>query len=106
MKLGKKLEGKAEKYLIRRGFKNIHYQKQYQYKLAENGTQKVIKIIPDFTATKRGKFCVIEVKAGQSAPSVYNESTRRQLLEYNHALHPDQLYLLDMGKREIKEIRF
>ncbi|MFB6340495.1 hypothetical protein ACE1ET_02175 [Saccharicrinis sp. FJH62] len=106
MKLGKKLEAKAQKVLSRKGFKNIRYQKQYNYKLIEDGSQKVIKIIPDFTATRHGKFCVIEVKTGQSAPSVYNESTRRQLLEYNFVLKPDRLYLLDMGRQQLKEIRF
>ncbi|MFB6317582.1 hypothetical protein [Saccharicrinis sp. FJH54] len=106
MRLGKKMEGKAEKFLARKGFRHIQYQKPYQYKLAEDGRQKNIRIIPDFTATRRGKLCVIEVKTGESAPSVHNESTRRQLLEYHHALQPDHLFLLDMGKQQLKEITF
>lgn len=106
MALGKKLEQKAERILMRKGFKKIAYQKPYSYTLKVDGKKHTIKVIPDFTATKRGRFCVIEVKSGKSAPSIYNENTRRQLLEYDYALSPYTTYLLDMENEVLKEIKF
>lgn len=106
MRLGKHLEQRAEKFLRKKGFKKIAAQKPHTYALLIDGQKRSIKIIPDFIAYKRGKLCVIEVKSGKYAPSIHNESTRRQLLEYKHALNPDKVYLLDMSKEKIMEITF
>lgn len=103
---GKNAEDKAYRILVKHGFKKIAYQKPYEYVLKEDGIKKVIKIIPDFVAHQRNRFCVIEVKWGASAPSIKNESTRRQLLEYYFAIKPDTLYLLDMSQKKLKEIEF
>lgn len=106
MKHGKKAEQKALKLLSGYGFKNIEYQKKIKYALRVDGKSKIITITPDVIAVYKGATCVIEVKTGKNAVSVQNEQTRRQLLEYRHAIQPDRLFLLDIDRKNLMEIDF
>lgn len=106
MKVGKKMETKAKKVISQAGFKKIRYQENFFYGLKVNDEEVKIACIPDFVAEKNGDKCVIEVKWGASAPKIGNAATRRQLLEYHHAIQPDRLFLLDMNDRSLKEIHF
>ena len=106
MKHGKKAEQKALKLLSGYGFKNIEYQKKIKYALRVDGKSKIITITPDVIAVYKGPTCVIEVKTGKNAVSVQNEQTRRQLLEYRHAIQPDRLFLLDIDRKNLMEIDF
>lgn len=106
MKHGRNAEKKALKLLSSYGFKQIEYQKKVTYTLRIDGKSKVITITPDIIAVYKGASCVIEVKTGKNAVSVQNEHTRRQLLEYRHALQPDRLFLLDIDRKNLMEIDF
>lgn len=106
MKVGKKMESKAKKIISHAGFKKVKYQENFFYHLRVNGDRVKVACIPDFVAEKSGKKCVIEVKWGASAPLISNSATRRQLLEYQHAIQPDKLFLLDMRVKSLKEITF
>ncbi len=60
----------------------------------------------DYLVARRGMCYVAEVKTGESAPSVRNANTRRQLLEYSKVFDCDGVLLVDMETRTIHRVCF
>ncbi len=106
MKVGKRVESRAKRIISNAGFKKIRYQENFFYSLKVDGEEVKICVIPDYIAEKNGERCVIEVKWGISAPLISNVATRRQLLEYSHAIEHCRIFLLDMHKKTLKEVAF
>lgn len=106
LKRGERGEREALKFLEREGFTILDEQKEFTYILRENDKDISVLLKPDIIAKRDGKVYIVEVKTGTSAPNIRNSSTRRQLLEYKYAINYDGIYLLDMDKRELKEIEF
>ena len=60
----------------------------------------------DYIVKKRGKVYIAEIKTGEMAPRPSQADTRRQLLEYYLAYRPDGILLVDMEKKNLREIAF
>lgn len=65
-----------------------------------------IRLVADHIVERDGWRYVAEVKTGDSAPSIRNAATRRQLLEYSIAFDCDGILLIDMEEGRIHEIHF
>lgn len=105
-KRGFKLEQKAAKFLISKGFTILGDQVEYQHTYFVNDEETVSTINIDYLVEKGNEIFVVEVKSGKSAISIKNRSTRRQLLEYAVAIECDGVYLLDMENKELQLIEF
>lgn len=105
-KRGLKLEQKAAKYLMAKGFSIIGDQLEYEHNYYVNKEEFTSKINIDYLVERQGEVFVVEVKSGKSAISIKNRGTRRQLLEYAVAIECDGLYLLDMENKDLKLIEF
>ncbi|TAJ08211.1 hypothetical protein DMA11_21350 [Marinilabiliaceae bacterium JC017] len=103
---GNRLELKAKNFLKSKGYSIIDYQSTYQHKYMEDGKVQFADIQPDYIVKKNGKKYIVEVKSGTQAISARNQSTRRQLLEYDYAVENDGIFLLDMENRQLKLIQF
>jgi len=106
IKRGYKGEQEAERFLQKNGFSIISKQEEHSYTIYENQNPVAIKLVTDYVAEKDGMVYIVEVKTGSSAPSINNSSTRRQILEYYHALQCDGVILLDMEDKVFKYIDF
>jgi len=106
IKRGYKGEQEAERFLQKNGFSIISKQEEHSYIIYENQQPVSIKLVTDYIAEKDGLLYIVEVKTGNSAPSINNSSTRRQILEYYHALQCDGVILLDMEDKVLKYIDF
>ena len=105
-KRGLKLEQKAARFLISKGFKIIGEQVAYEHAYYVDHEEVISTINIDYLVEKGEKLFVVEVKSGKSAISIKNRSTRRQLLEYAVAIDCDGVYLLDMENRNLQLIEF
>lgn len=105
-KRGVKLEQKAARFLISKGFKIIGEQVVYDHAYYVDHEEVISTINIDYLVEKGEKLFVVEVKSGKSAISIKNRSTRRQLLEYAVAIDCDGVYLLDMENRNLQLIEF
>lgn len=105
-KRGAKLEKRGRDFLIKQGFKVEHEQYLAHHTLYVDNKKESIGIIPDYIVSKDGKTYIVDVKTGHSAISIKDKSTRRQLLEYDHAIPNDGIYILDMENLQLKRIAF
>ena len=105
-KRGAKLEKKAKKLLIKKGYTILaeQYIAYHKFKVDNNTIQA--KLIVDYIVEKGNEKYIIEVKSGQSANSIKNKDTRRQLLEYFYAVENDGVMLLDMENEVLHSIEF
>ena len=103
---GLKLEQKAAKFLISRGFTILGEQVEYQHSYFVNGKKTTSTINIDYLVERKEKVFGVEVKSGKSAISIKNRSTRRQLLEYAIAIDCDGIFLLDMENKDLQLIEF
>ena len=102
---GKLGEEKARLLLIDNGYKILDKQLTLKGKLIENNKIRSFYVKPDFLVKKKEKIYIAEVKTGKSA-SIKNIYTRRQLLEYAYNYNSKVLLLIDIDKKNIKEIEF
>ena len=105
-KRGIKLEKAAAKFLEKKGFEILGQQVPFVHTYYVNGIKTESDLIVDYFVKKNGKYFVIEVKSGNSAISIANKNTRRQILEYSIAIPCDGVYLLDMENRKLQKITF
>lgn len=105
-KKGRGAEEKARKVLKKQGFKIIQEQYPLEHDFYIDDKAISIDLRVDYLVQKKHRKFLVEVKSGQSAPTIFNKDTRRQLLEY-HVVNPfDGLLLLDMESKTIKEVKF
>lgn len=107
MRRGKEAEKDAAKFLVRRGYKILSYQDRAKYYLKINDKEiEKVDIIADFLVEKNNQIYVVEVKTGDTAVSLKNAATRRQLLEYYNVYAPYRILLLNMDNGTINSIEF
>lgn len=102
-------EGKerdAAQFLENKGFQIVSSQEPFSYELEENGEPVTISVVTDYIVKKDGYTYIVEVKTGNTAPSIRSSSTRRQILEYTLFIPNDGVFLLDMENKELKKIDF
>jgi len=105
-KRGVKLEKQAARFLVKKGFKILGEQVEFEHKYKVGNIYKVSKLNIDYLVSKNSKIYIVEVKSGNSAISIANKSTRRQLLEYSIAIPNDGIFLLDMENKYLQMITF
>ena len=105
-KRGSELETKAKYFLKRQGYKILQEQAVYYHMFKANGKEKKAKLIIDYVVRKKGKTFLVEVKSGQSAISIQNKFTRRQILEYDFVIENNGILLLDMEHEILELIEF
>lgn len=103
---GRRLEQEARRFLIRKGFRILGEQVEIVHEYEVDGEPQSSLIVLDYLVAKRGKTYIVEVKSGNTAISVQNGATRRQILEYDFVLKNDGIYLLDMENRKMHLVRF
>lgn len=105
-KRGSDLEKQGRDFLIKEGFRIEHEQYLAHHHFYVDKQKVSIGVIPDYIVSKGGKTYIVDVKSGTSAISLKDKSTRRQLLEYDHAIPNDGIYLLDMENKKLKLVSF
>ena len=103
---GKRAEKGAKKVLKKNGFKIHEEQVALSHIFRVDQEQVKIDLNADFLVSKDGLKYLVEVKSGESAPSVRNKETRRQLLEYHHINPCDGLLLVDMANKQVRRVYF
>ncbi|MCK5824429.1 MAG: hypothetical protein KAG96_03385 [Ichthyobacteriaceae bacterium] len=103
---GNELEIKARGFLESKGYKIISEQEIHYHKYSVNGKEYKSKLILDYVVEKSGKKYIVEVKSGQSAVSLHDKNSRRQLLEYDFVIENDGVFLLDMESKNMQKVNF
>ncbi len=103
---GRRLEQEARQFLVKKGFRIVGEQVEIVHDYEVDGEPQSSVIVLDYLVAKRGKTYIVEVKSGNSAISVQNGATRRQILEYDFVFKNDGVYLLDMENRKMHLVRF
>lgn len=99
-------EKKAFKFLEQNNYKVINAQVKMTHEFFINHEKVKVDITPDYLVKKNGKFYLVEVKTGESVGSMFNASTRRQVLEYSLINPYDGVLLVNMIEKTIDEIEF
>ncbi len=105
-KRGTKMEKRGRDFLIKQGFKIEHEQYVAHHVFYVDNKKESIGIKPDYIVSKDGKRYIVDVKSGHSAISLKDKATRRQMLEYDHAIPNDGIFLLDMENEQLKHVEF
>jgi hypothetical protein len=106
LKRGIDKENKAASVLLKKGYKIISHHKKHHYNLISGNKKHKIEFETDYEVIKNGKHYIVEVKSGNSAPSIHNSSTRRQILEYYLFAPNNGILLLNMETENITKITF
>ena len=99
-------EEDAEELLRACGFTVVERQATRQWSFDVDGEEYVAGVRADLLVEKDEALYVAEVKTGLRAPDPRHPATRRQLLEYWFVYEPDGLLLVDMERREVREVTF
>lgn len=99
-------EQEAKDLLEKWGYTITEEQSRYFHTFKYGGETISIPVVIDYMVTKDENKYLVEVKSGTAAIDIYNSNTRRQILEYVHAVDADGYYLLNMEKKEMKKIVF
>jgi len=74
--------------------------------LVVDGERCTFEVRIDFLARRGRRLYGVEVKTGRQAADPACRATRRQLAEYARVLPVDGLFLLDIDRRRLSEVRF
>ena len=77
-----------------------------EYALEVDGAPVVAAVRADYIVRAGGRRWVAEVKTGRAAPSLATATTRRQLLEYQHAFGVAGVLLVDADARTVQRVDF
>jgi len=101
-------EGEREAALLleAHGFTIEAAQVAAAYELAVDGEAVVASVRADYVVRLGARRYVAEVKTGRAAPSLATATTRRQLLEYQHAFGVTGVLLVDADARTIQQVDF
>ena len=80
--------------------------RQLQFALEVDGAPVVAAVRADYIVRAGGRRWVAEVKTGRAAPSLATATTRRQLLEYQHAFGVAGVLLVDADARTVQRVDF
>jgi hypothetical protein len=103
---GRKGEVRARKFLKKHGF--IILSEQYAITSVMYIDHKPYEygIRVDFLVRRGDKTAIVEVKTGSRAIDPLVPETRRQLFEYFHLYHVDELYFFDAHSLTLQQISF
>jgi len=99
-------EEEAEALLGELGYVVRERQATRSWRLATSDGEIDVELRVDYVVERDGRALVAEVKTGQSAPSLTNAATRRQLLEYRIAYPVDGALLVDVEGGRVVEVEF
>lgn len=99
-------EREAAVLLESHGFTIEAAQVAADYELAVDGDAVVASVRADYVVRLGARRYVAEVKTGRAAPSLATATTRRQLLEYQHAFGVAGVLLVDADARTIRQVDF
>ena len=99
-------ESAAAKLLAKHGYTVVGAQVRHVYTLLIDGAERAIELRADYLVEKAQRTFVAEVKTGAVATRIETAATRRQMLEYAVAFGTDGVLLVDMQKREIRDVVF
>jgi hypothetical protein len=100
-------EIKAGKYLKKKGYEILEYQKELRYNYYVDKEQVEVRVRPDYIVKKAGKTYIAEVKTGVSAPNIKkNRDTRRQIMEYSFSFNYNGVLLVDIDNEKILKVEF
>lgn len=99
-------EREAVGLLEARGFTIEAAQVAATYEIAVDGDAVVASVRADYVVRLGSRRYVAEVKTGRAAPSLATATTRRQLLEYQHAFGVVGVLLVDADARTIQQVDF
>ncbi len=96
----------AESLLKKNGYRIVERQAVQPWDIFCDNDIHTVELRADLLVEKGGEVYVAEVKTGNSAPDLYNASTRRQLLEYSLAYDVDGVLLVDVEREAVQQVRF
>ena len=99
-------EREAVGLLEARGFTIEAAQVAAAYEIAVDGDAVIASVRADYIVRHGSRRYVAEVKTGRMAPSLATATTRRQLLEYQHAFGVTGVLLVDADARTIQQVDF
>ncbi len=100
-------EIKAGKYLKKKGYDILEYQKELKYIYYVDQEEVEVRVRPDYIVKKGGKTYIAEVKTGINAPNIKkNKDTRRQIMEYSISFRYNGVLLVDIDNEKILKIQF
>lgn len=99
-------EREAVALLEARGFAIEGAQIAAAYALEVDGEPVVASVRADYIVRAGRHRWVAEVKTGRAAPSLATATTRRQLLEYQHAFGVAGVLLVDADARTVQRVDF
>lgn len=99
-------EQDAEQLLVDHGYEILDRQLSNTFTLWCDGEAVTFDLRADLLVSKDEIEYIAEVKTGESAPSLRNAATRRQLLEYTVAYDCPVILLVDVEGQSIQEVCF
>lgn len=100
-------QARAASLLARAGFAVQDAQPRVDWTTLQDGAPHVVELRADYLVTRRGRRYLAEVKTGEAADSLLdNSATRRQLLEYQLAFGVDGILLVCPERRAVHRIEF
>ncbi|NRA31962.1 MAG: hypothetical protein HRU17_01355 [Polyangiaceae bacterium] len=99
-------EIEAVKMLKNEGYRILATQPEQAWPVVCDGESQSVRLRVDLIVSRDNKRYAADVKTGAIAPRLQTAATRRQLLEYSLAYDVDGVLLVDMEKREVREIEF
>ena len=102
----RRAETAAERLLEARGFAVLERQLTGCWLLEVDGEPGEVSCRADLLVEREGSLYVADVKSGSAAPDPRKPATRRQLLEYLLAFDADGALVVDMERRQIREVAF
>ena len=106
IKKGRQGEARARVHLLKHGFKIIAEQPHLQRSIEVDGTVLTFSIRADFLVQKGGRRGIVDAKNGRLVKNPVHADTRRQLLEYAHYYHVDDVYLFDAVEGKLRRLLF
>jgi hypothetical protein len=105
-KAGREGEERAQRWLLRNGFRIDSDQARRECQILVDGTPDTFQVRADFLVRDpRGRTAVVEVKTGESA-SPRSSATRRQILEYAAVYGVRDVYLFDGTQEKLMHLEF
>ncbi len=102
----RRAETAAERLLENQGFAILERQPTRRWRLEVDGEPQEVSCRADLLLERRGTLYVADVKSGGAAPDPRKPATRRQLLEYLLAFDADGALVVDMERRQVREVAF
>lgn len=99
-------EREAAALLTAAGFAIEGAEVVHRYPVFVDGDPVTIELRADYLVRRGGARFVAEVKTGRAAPRIETATTRRQLLEYQHAFDVEGVLLVDADAGAIHLVAF